>query len=81
MRFWKIFKFNPEVFETKTFIYSAVSYAGLWTMWANGEITGKFLLGSTVAFVLLTCLRDGGITVKKKVEDTNCPPPPPEAGK
>ena len=78
MKFWEIFKFNPEVFATKTFVYSAVSYAGVWTMFANGEVGWKFVLGTTAAFIILTCFRDGGISVKKTVE-TSCPPPAEEA--
>lgn len=78
MNFWKSIQFNPEVFFTKTFKASAVSYAGVWTMFAAGEVDWKFVLGSTVAFVLLTCYRDGGVSLKKTIEAT-CPPPAEEA--
>ena len=70
-------KFNPEVFTTKTFKTSAIAYAGVWTAFAAGEADWKFLLGSTAAFIILTCARDGGITIVKEIKaikDKDCGP-------
>ena len=72
-------RFNAEVFKTKTFQSSAIAYAGVWTAFAAGEADWKFLLGSTAAFIILTCARDGGITIVKEIKaikDKDCPPLP-----
>ena len=67
-------KFNAEVFKTKTFQSSAIAYAGVWTAFAAGEADWKFLLGSTAAFLILTCVRDGAITLEKAIKDKDCGP-------
>ena len=72
MSFWKRLKFNPEVFVTKTFMGSVVSYAGVWTMFAAGEVDWKFVLGTTVAFMLMTFAKDGAITIEKAIAARDC---------
>lgn len=60
--------FHPEVFATKSFKALVASLTGVIAAFGAGEVGWRTLGASVALFVIFLCIRDGFVSIEKKMD-------------